>query len=406
MVPALPHDSPTSMVLQHLFWLLVLTIGNCELLATIVNRTHALRIHEAKLRHIRHVHDLLIPLFPSWLIVVIGFTAPGIFLEPIPPGETWQRLSLIVQCYFGLCFAGFGGFCWSMLRYWLYRTPRQQIAFASDVVDVAEVLGAPPVGIGPYQSLTRLPLNECFQIEWTTRTFELDRLPPEWDELSILHLTDLHMMGTIDRTYFEYLAEQASEMDVDMIVFTGDLLDRQECVEWLPATFGRLQAPLGQYFILGNHDWYLDSDAIRHELVGLGWRDLSGSLQVLDVSGAPLAIGGSERPWLGQHPTFHSVPDHVFRLLLSHTPDNLSWARRQGVDLMLTGHNHGGQVVLPGIGPVYSPSLHGVRFAAGVFWYDPTLLFVSRGVSGCHPLRIGARPEVSRLILKSKSRSH
>lgn len=390
------------MILQHLFWFSVLTIGNCELLATIVNRTHALAVHEAKLRHLRHLHDLLIPLFPSWLIVVIGFSAPGVLVEPISPAETWQRLPVGVQFWFGLCFLGFGGFCWSVLRYWLYRTPRQQTAFESDVTDVAAELGAPPLGDGPFRSLTTIPRNECFEIEWTTRTFELDRLPPEWDGLSILHLTDLHMIGTIDRSYFEYLAERAAEMDIDLIVFTGDLLDRQECVEWLPETLGRLKAPLGQYFILGNHDWYLDVDAIRRAMVGLGWRDLSGDLQILDVSGAPLAIGGSERPWLGQHPAFHSVPEGVFRLLLSHTPDNLSWARRQGVDLMLTGHNHGGQVVLPGIGPVYSPSLHGVRFAGGVFWLDPTLLFVSRGVSGRHPLRIGARPEVSRLVLKSK----
>ena len=392
------------MILQHLFWFSVLTIGNCELLATVVNRTHALPVHEAKLRHLRHLHDLLIPLIPSWLFVVIGLTSPGVLVNPISPVETWQRLPVGVQGWLILCMLGFVGFSWSVARYWLYRPPRNQVAFESHVSDVAAELGEPPVGDGPFRSLTALPRNECFEIEWTTRTFELDRLPPEWDGLSILHLTDLHMVGTIDRPYFEFLADKAAELDVDLIVFTGDLLDRQECVDWLPETLGRLQAPLGQYFILGNHDWYLDVAAIRRAMVGLGWRDLSGSLQILDVSGAPLAIGGSERPWLGEHPAFHSVPEEVFRLLLSHTPDNLSWARRQGVDLMLTGHNHGGQVVLPGIGPVYSPSRHGVRFSGGVFWSAPTLLYVSRGVSGRHPLRFGARPEVSRLILKSKNR--
>jgi predicted MPP superfamily phosphohydrolase len=104
---------------------------------------------------------------------------------------------------------------------------------------------------------------------------------------------------------------------------------------------------------------------------------------------------------MGRHPSFDAVPDDIFRRLLSHTPDNLSWARRQGVDLMLAGHNHGGQVLLPAIGPVYSPSVNGCRYSSGVFSSDPTLMFVGRGLSGKHPLRIGATPEVSRLVLKA-----
>ena len=132
---------------------------------------------------------------------------------------------------------------------------------------------------------------------------------------------------------------------------------------------------------------------------------MAGSLQVLDTMGPPLAIGGDERPWMGRPPNFHAGPGEAFRLLLSHTPDNFSWARRVGVDLMLTGHNHGGQVVLPVIGPVYSPSLHGVRFAGGLFYSSPTLLYVSRGLGGRHPLRINARPEISILTLKSAKKS-
>ena len=155
------------------------------------------------------------------------------------------------------------------------------------------------------------------------------------------------------------------------------------------------------FFILGNHDWYLDTRPIREAMISQGWQDMAGRHLVLDTPGPPLAIGGDERPWMGQHPNFGAGPDQAFRLLLSHTPDNYSWARRAGVDLMLSGHNHGGQVVLPVIGPVYSPSVHGVRFAGGVFYHAPTLLFVSRGVGGQHPLRFNARPEISFLTLKS-----
>ena len=104
---------------------------------------------------------------------------------------------------------------------------------------------------------------------------------------------------------------------------------------------------------------------------------------------------------MGQHPDFGQTPAGAFRLLLSHTPDNVSWARHAQVDLMLSGHNHGGQVVLPLFGPVYSPSVYGCKYAAGTYWQPPTLLHVSRGISGRHPLRWRCRPELTRLTLRT-----
>lgn len=107
---------------------------------------------------------------------------------------------------------------------------------------------------------------------------------------------------------------------------------------------------------------------------------------------------------MGRHPEFGSETVGEFRVLLSHTPDNIGWARTRDVDLMLSGHNHGGQVVLPLFGPVYSPSLFGSRFAGGTYWRPPTLLHVSRGLSGRHPLRWNCRPEVTRIVLTSQYR--
>ena len=393
------------MLWLNLFWWLVIAIGNAEILITAVNRVHSLPIHEKYLKELRHLHDLLIPLFPSWVFVVIGFFSPGVFFNPAPPAAIWEGLPLAVQIYFSVCFAGFLGFLFSTLRNLLHRTPTQQTAFSASVVDVEEALGKPPVGDGPFEFMTKVPLNECFTVEFNEREFTLNRLPPEWDGLRILHLTDLHFIGNIDLPFYEFVFDEITKFEFDMVCFTGDLLDGNEFAEWIPSTIGRMNAPLGKFFILGNHDWYLDTTSIRDVMIAHGWRDMAGSLQVLDTMGPPLAIGGDERPWMGRPPNFHVGAGEAFRLLLSHTPDNFSWARRVGVDLMLTGHNHGGQVVLPVIGPVYSPSLHGVRFAGGLFYSSPTLLYVSRGLGGRHPLRINARPEISILTLKSANKS-
>ena len=105
---------------------------------------------------------------------------------------------------------------------------------------------------------------------------------------------------------------------------------------------------------------------------------------------------------MGQHPKFaEQRPD--FRLLLSHTPDYFGWAREQKVDLMLAGHNHGGQIVLPVVGPVFAPSRYGVRYASGAFWSEPTLLYVSRGLGGRHPIRLNCPPELTRIVLEPQA---
>jgi predicted MPP superfamily phosphohydrolase len=93
-------------------------------------------------------------------------------------------------------------------------------------------------------------------------------------------------------------------------------------------------------------------------------------------------------------------PEDGFRLCLSHTPDHLPWARRHGIDLMLAGHVHGGQIRLPVIGSVFVPSRYGRRYDCGTFHEPPTLLHVSRGLGGEEPLRFNCRPEVTKLILR------
>ena len=196
------------------------------------------------------------------------------------------------------------------------------------------------------------------------------------------------------------MSRLAAEMRPDLIVFTGDLLDNLDLLPWLGATFGRLTAPLGCYYSLGNHDWFFGAEEIRQEFDRAGWINTAGRSTVLECRGHRLEIAGTELPWMGAHPAFTGGPD-AFRILLSHTPDHFAWARAQGVDLMLSGHNHGGQIVFPVFGPIFAPSRHGVRYASGAFWADPTLLYVSRGVSGRHALRLNCPPELTQIVLQS-----
>ena len=86
------------------------------------------------------------------------------------------------------------------------------------------------------------------------------------------------------------------------------------------------------------------------------------------------------------------MPPADFRILLSHSPDLFYRAGRWGIDLMLSGHNHGGQIRLPSFGPVFMPSIYSRRFDRGFFRRGPTLMYVSEGIAGKHPVRYGCPP--------------
>jgi len=385
-----------------MFWLnlLILTVfvaGHTELMVTLVNRAHAIPIHHDRLRHVRHVHDLTLVAFPPLLLWFVGVRGPGVLV-----GGSWSDMSPVLAAYLALCTMGAGGLLISIVRWLASSTPSVQISNHSRVVDIEQRLGERPLGEGPFRWLTHVPGNEIFRVQVSEKVSRPPRLPAEWDGLSILHLTDMHFYGTLDRRFFEEVTDLGAEMDPDLIVFTGDLVDNLRLLDWLPSTLGKLKAPLGCYFILGNHDWYLDPDEIRRQVRELGWHDVASRTLCVEHRGHTLALGGTERPWMGAHPNWSAVPDDAFRLLLSHTPDHIGWARTQQVDLMLSGHNHGGQVVLPLFGPVYTPSRYGTRYAGGVYWEDPTLLYVSRGISGRHPLRLGCPPELTKLVLRSR----
>lgn len=384
-----------------MFWLnllifLLLTAGHTELVVAALNRIYGLRVPGWVLQVTRRLHDVAILLFPIVLIWGVGLRGPRLLA-----GGSWSDLPTAWMVYFGLCLAGFAGLCASAARWWLWRPAECQRSNHSQIVDLAERLGSPLIGKGPLRLMARLPGNGIFKVEVAEKTFVLPGLPREWDGLSIAHVSDLHFIGTLDRPFFEEVIVEAAALQADIAVFTGDLLDDMRLLEWLPETLGRLDAPLGRYFILGNHDWKLQPDRIRRAVSDVGWTDVAGRVVCRDHNGYALAIGGDELPWMGEHPDFSAAPEDAFRLLLSHSPDNLEWARKQSVRLMLSGHNHGGQVVLPVFGPVYSPSRYGVRYAGGSFWSEPTLLYVSRGVSGKHPLRINCLPEVTKLVLRS-----
>lgn len=372
-------------------------LGSIWLWPAYANRLYSLPIPSSRLDQFRKLHDVA--------MVIVPFLLLGSLVQhSINNPETIAAVTVLTQLGWwtvpwALSLFGFGGLVLTIVtRLMRVQPPGYKLA-SQKIVDVEQELGYRPQGEGPHEGMLKVPGNQAFTFEMSEKKFTFPNLHHDLHNITILHLSDFHFIGTLDRPYFEMVCERAASWNPDLIVFTGDLLDKQELIPWLPHTLGKLRAALGCYYILGNHDWHLDCGPIRQQLHELGWKDCAGRVQEVKYHQGTIQIGGDERPWMGKAPQF-DMDSSAFKLLLSHTPDNFRWAKQQEVDLMLSGHNHGGQVVLPLIGPLYSPSRYGVRYAGGEFYSSPTTMHVSRGVSGKHPLRINCRPEVTLIHLQ------
>jgi predicted MPP superfamily phosphohydrolase len=256
------------------------------------------------------------------------------------------------------------------------------------------------VGTGSDSWLLRLPGNESFHLWLRDWTIDMPNLPPALDGLRIVQLTDLHLSPSFDRRYFERVAEASKAWEADLILITGDIVEHEDAIPWIEPLLGPLTARLGKFAILGNHDEEHQPRDILRELENAGYETLEGRWTSLEVGDATLAIGGTAYPW-GPEPDPSTIPPADFRLLLSHSPDLFYKAERWGVDFMLSGHNHGGQIRLPLVGPIFMPSRYSRRFDRGFFRRRNLLLYVSEGISGLHPIRYGCPPEIASFVLRT-----
>jgi predicted MPP superfamily phosphohydrolase len=255
----------------------------------------------------------------------------------------------------------------------------------------------------PHHFVVRVPGNQSLSLDLTERAIDVPRLPQALDGLSLVHLSDLHFTGRIGKHYFQEMVRLSNELQPDIVVLTGDLVDRVRCIDWIPDTLGRLTARHGVYCILGNHDVRTDPGRLIDVLEQSGLCYLGGRYVRIEIRGVPVVLAGNELPWLTPAADIERClppcKGGPFRIVLAHSPDQLDWAQTHDADLLLVGHMHGGQIRLPLIGPIMAPSRLGVKYASGVFHAPPTIMHVTRGISGELPLRFNCAPEIAHLVL-------
>ena len=386
------------------FLLLLVLLGHGFLWIGLVNRLHAVNIPRPLIKRITLVFFVLAAAIPVALLAWFFQGRPligGGLQDGSGDGGWRQRLITGYAIACGLI--GAITLVRLAVMRWLQRTP-SVVRYDGRRMTQLEV---EPSGGDRDESnhhrVTRWPFNEILRLQITERALELPRLPSALDGLSIVQLSDLHFTGRIGKTYFREVVRVSNELEPDLIAITGDVLDSPDCFDWLGDTLGQLRARHGVYFILGNHDLRVDSSRLRQTLAQMGLVDLGGQWRRIEINGQHVSLCGNERPWFKHAGDRKRTPGKDgLCIALAHSPDQLGWARRREIDLMLSGHTHGGQIHLPALGALFSPSARGVRYLAGVYDVPPTVLHISRGISSDIPVRWRCPPEVVRLELRSR----
>ncbi len=236
-------------------------------------------------------------------------------------------------------------------------------------------------------------------------TIGLPSLPREWDGLTIAQISDVHAGPVMPVWRMQGIAELVDRLSPDMIVFTGDQLDRRPSDGDLFARgFRGLSAPLGVYGILGNHDHYVDPELAEWALSAAGITPLVNCSVVLERGGSMLAVVGVEDLLAedGRAADFSLLSREplAFKICLCHQPQGWLPALDAGAHLTLSGHTHGGQITFPSRN-LNVARLH-TRYIAGPYRRHDSYLYVSRGIGvGAIPVRVGAPPEIDLLTLTS-----
>lgn len=246
-----------------------------------------------------------------------------------------------------------------------------------------------------------------------TKLVELShgRLPPALNGLRIVHFSDVHYGFYYGAKNLEALVKTINGLSPDLIAFTGDLFDAEvrpyaeECGDLLK----KLEAPLGKFSVLGNHDYYARPDPILELYERAGFQLLRNRNVTLPVNGGVMQIAGVDDMLNGTPDpaaTLAGLDPEAFTLLLAHEPDFADWKWPFPADLQLSGHSHGGQVRLPWIGAIHTPP-GGRKYVRGLYRLAgerERFVYTGRGIGTTHlPIRLLCRPELTVITLLAQS---
>lgn len=243
------------------------------------------------------------------------------------------------------------------------------------------------------------------QFEITHHRIGIDLLPEAFRGFRIVQLTDIHHGVFLPGPMLRHVVSLANSLEPDIVAVTGDFVTYSSAyIEPVAEILSGLRSRHGTYAVLGNHDFRVGADQIAESLENNGIEVLRNSHVHLRRKGQSLYIAGIDdllyKADLDR--ALRGIPQKAPTILLSHNPGIIGAASRAGVQLVLAGHTHGGQVNIPFLGNIWGRSEEQLRFKVGWGRLGKTQIYVSRGIGTIVlPLRYRCPAEIPQLLLES-----
>jgi|SRR5690625_3625291 len=238
------------------------------------------------------------------------------------------------------------------------------------------------------------------------------KIPKSFNDLKIVQFTDTHLGFHYSLEQFSTLIKRINNENPDIVVFTGDLIDRPQTFsekDALVKLLKSIETRLGKFWVFGNHDHGgYGTKMVKDVLTTANFKLLNNQHINLSRDHEQITIAGIDDAILGQpnfEQTFNNIEKTNYTILLAHEPDLADYAVKYPVDLQLSGHSHGGQIRLPFIGHLYTPP-YARKYIRGkyVLKERQMKLFVSSGIGTTRlPLRFLCQPEFHTFVLQSKN---
>jgi predicted MPP superfamily phosphohydrolase len=255
-------------------------------------------------------------------------------------------------------------------------------------------------------------------IEITQHDIHLDGLQPAFDGFKIVQLSDIHLDEFTEPVFLRHVIGRINDLQADLVLLTGDFINygltsKKFAVgsAWQCANLLTELKCDQVYGVLGNHDYFVGPGLVNEALVANKIKMLNNACVAIERGGARFWIAGVEDPLMGNPDPELAVPAAIRNspnepvVLMCHAPDYvddlLVHPAGSGVDLMLSGHTHGGQVRLPMLGALQLPIM-GRKYVEGLFHLDRMQLYVNRGIGTTGvPFRLNCAPEISLFTLRA-----
>ncbi len=234
----------------------------------------------------------------------------------------------------------------------------------------------------------------------------IKHLPKAFDGFTIAQLSDLHASALLNRERLEKVVEKTNALNADLIVITGDIVDgrvQSRLNDVMPIS--KLSAPYGVIGIEGNHEHYVDYDGWMKTLPTLGIKMLHNEHVIININGEKLAIIGINDPMAKRYKrempnlkkALRGVKQQTPKILLSHQIKFSHEYAKEGIDLQLSGHTHGGQI----FGMHWIAQMLNTGFVRDAYDVDGMKLYVNRGTGLWYgfPIRLGIGSEITLLTL-------